>query len=724
LLHIYNTLTSQIDKINTVEPGIARLYTCGPTVYRHAHIGNLRSYLLSDWIRRALENQGVKVNHIKNITDVGHMRQDVLEEEGDKVILAALAEGKTPEEIARFYTQSFYQDESKLNIAPAHAFPKASAFVPQMVEMINHLLQTGHAYKVEGNIYFNVSTFPQYGALSGNSGSTLQQGMTTNVDPFKKDPRDFALWKAAEKGRQMKWESPWGEGFPGWHIECSAMSTYYLGQEQDIHTGGVDNIFPHHEDEIAQSQAASTKQYVKYWVHGQHLLANGIKMSKSTNNEILLSDLERRSISPMSFRYLCLTVKYRHRMNFTFPALKAAERSLTRLKDIVWSWHNMPYSKSDYDEQLPHWQIEFWKAVNNDLDLPNALALTWMMIRSSLNVHTKLKLIQEFDSVLGLGLTDVPGTYPLSDENQSKIKIREQSRLIANYRDADAIRDSILTTDTIVRDTPSGTLARPKTPFELQSQDWPTFSSPKKIASFIEHPSSIPFSLIITSGQDLNELKKAVDSIIRWSEASKYELILIDNDTYEYIGPWLNEATNTLENLTVLHFDQKLGAAQAINMGLKQSQGEIVVILDPATEFTGDLLGQIEFHMSDASVSVIGPWGLRTNDLRHFHEEVIGVQPADAMQIYCFAFRRQLLKQVGLMRECFHFYRNLDLDFSFQFRNLGHQIVSDDSMPVTLNTPSIWNLMEKGQIDKLSKKNFGHFLKRWRHRKDLLISSS
>ena len=724
MLRIYNTLTNRIEEISTFEPGLARLYTCGPTVYRHAHIGNLRSYLLADWIRRALRNQQIKVVHIKNITDVGHMRQHELEEEGDKVILAALAVGKTPKQIAEFYTQSFHRDEAKLNILTANHFPKASEFVPQMIMMIKRLLDKQHAYRVNNNVYFDVSSFAKYGVLSGNIGLSLIEGIRNKVDPLKKHPRDFALWKEAEKGRQMKWPSPWGEGFPGWHIECSAMSTYYLGDQQDIHTGGVDNIFPHHEDEIAQSEAASSKQYVRYWVHGQHLLANGVKMSKSTNNEVTLTDLEERGISPLSFRYLCLTIRYRHRMNFTFSALKAAEKSLTKLKDLVWMWNNNPSTEPYNHAHLLHWSTAFWEAINNDLDMPKALAVTWMMARSPINTNSKLNLIHEFDSILGLDLIDVPESYSLPYTVRSNIKKREQARGKRDFAAADAIKVKILETGSLLRDTHSGTLVRPKTDCELKAMHWPLFPFPKEISSYIDSISTVQFSLVVSSGSDFKEIRKCIQSVIKWSDPCKYELIAIDNDTFDQTGQWLRSLANTLNNLKVIHFDQKLGAAQAINMGLKQSKGHIIIILDPATELTGDLLADIECGMVDKSVAVLGPWGLRTKDLRHFHEEVIGVGEADAMQGYCFAFRRSLLNTVGLMRECFQFYRNLDLDFSFQFRDLGHRIVSDNTLPIIRHTPSIWNSMELSQIDKLSKKNFGHFLKRWRDRSDLLLSSS
>ena len=342
MLRLYNTLSKQVEEIRTLEPGKARMYTCGPTVYRYAHIGNLRTYMMADWIRRVLEAGGVAVYQVKNITDVGHMRQELVEAGGDKMILAALAEGKTIQEIAQFYADSFHRDEARVNILPAHAYPWATQHIPEMIDLVGRLLDKGYAYQAGGNVYFAVPQFPKYGGLSRNFGGNLLEGVRAEADPLKRDPRDFTLWKAAEPGRDVKWASPWGEGFPGWHIECSAMASKYLGERFDLHTGGVDNIFPHHEDEIAQSEGAFGGVHVNYWVHGQHLLADGAKMAKSSGNVFLLDDLISRGIDPLAFRYLCMTVRYRHRMNFTFNSLKAAEKALSHLRDRVWEWKNLP----------------------------------------------------------------------------------------------------------------------------------------------------------------------------------------------------------------------------------------------------------------------------------------------------------------------------------------------------------------------------------------------
>ncbi|MCH7483956.1 MAG: cysteine--tRNA ligase [Chloroflexi bacterium] len=331
-MRIYDTLTRKKEEFAPLQSGHVRIYSCGPTVYRYAHIGNLRSYLMADWLRRLLEADGYTVHHVKNITDVGHMREGRLEQEEDRIIAAARAEGKPAAEIARFYTDAFLEDEAKLNILPAGDFPKATQYVPAMVEMVKSLVDSGCAYEAGGNVYFSVSSFPEYGKLSHQRSEDLQEGDRVEPDPLKRDPRDFALWKAAEPGRALKWESPWGDGFPGWHIECSAIVASVLGDEIDFHTGGVDNIFPHHEDEIAQSESVLGRQHVRRWVHGQHLLVDGVKMAKSTGNVYLISDLERRGFDPLAFRYLCANAHYGTRLNFTPSSLRAAQRGLNRLR--------------------------------------------------------------------------------------------------------------------------------------------------------------------------------------------------------------------------------------------------------------------------------------------------------------------------------------------------------------------------------------------------------
>ena len=647
LLRIYNTLHKRVEEVKTLEPGLARMYTCGPTVYRYAHIGNLRSYLMADWIKRALERQGVKAIHVKNITDVGHMRQEQLERGGDKVILAALAEGKTPQEIADYYTDAFHGDEAKLNILPADHFPRATDHVPEMLRVIGLLMDRGYAYEAGDNVYFNVAEYDAYGRLSGNTAEELMEGVRSGVDPLKKDPRDFVLWKRAEPGRAMKWDSPWGEGFPGWHIECSAMSSCYLGEAQDIHTGGVDNIFPHHEDEIAQSEAAFGRRYVNYWVHGQHLLADGVKMAKSAGNEFILRDLEARGFDPLAFRYLCLSVKYRHRLNFTFSALKAAQRALTRLRDRVWDWSSVPSGDGRRDHEMDEWRRRFGDAVNDDLNLPEALALTWAMVRCPLSTRDRLDLLLEFDGVLGLGLANVSEGGPLPTEVQSSLTEREGYRRSSQFNRADDLRRGLDLQGYLVRDTRKGPMARPKTSFELQEARWPSVSSSREVLSLLESPSTEEFSVVVSACNYLEDVQRCLGSVLKWRRGSLAEVVVVDNGSSDGTDEWLEEVQARDAKVRVIHCDHQLGDAQAKNIGLKQSRGRIVVMLDTSVELIENPLPGIKGWLDNPSIGVVGPWGVRSEDLRHFHHEVESGE-ADAMQGYCFALRRDLLREVGL----------------------------------------------------------------------------
>ncbi|MBM4421596.1 MAG: cysteine--tRNA ligase, partial [Chloroflexi bacterium] len=372
-LRLHDTLTRSIRPIEPPD-GVLRMYVCGPTVYRDVHLGNLRSYLMADWVRRVAEAQGLTVRLVKNITDVGHMRQDAVDRGEDKVVAAALAEGKTPAEIAAFYTERFLEDERRLNVRPADVFPRATVHVPQMVRLIESLLERGHAYAVDGNVYYAVRSFAGYGRLSGNVGEALRQGVRVEVDPAKRDPADFALWKRAEAGRTLVWPSPWGAGFPGWHIECSAMGLEHLGERIDLHTGGVDNIFPHHEGEIAQSEGALGHPVVRHWAHGQHLLAGGVKMAKSARNTVVIDDMVALGFDPLAFRYQALLTHYRSRMHFSLGALRQAAAGLAHLRERVYAWSRGPSAARDQALRARAEAAVMARAAD-DLDLPGALAV-------------------------------------------------------------------------------------------------------------------------------------------------------------------------------------------------------------------------------------------------------------------------------------------------------------------------------------------------------------
>ena len=721
MLHIYNTLAKRVEEIHPTTPGLIQMYTCGPTVYRDAHIGNLRTYLMADWTRRSLMHSGLQVKHIKNITDVGHMRQELVETGGDKMILAALAEGRTVQEIANMYAERFHRDEARLNIMEATVFPWASQHIPEMISIVETLLANGHAYEKGDNIYFDVPAFDGYGKLSNNIGGDLLEGVRSEADPLKRDPRDFTLWKAAEPGRDLKWDSPWGPGFPGWHIECSAMASKYLGESFDIHTGGVDNVFPHHEDEIAQSEAAFGHQHVNYWIHAQHLLADGAKMAKSAGNVFLIEELIERGFSPLSFRYLCMTILYRHRMNFTFTSLKAAEKALTGLRQRMWLWSQEPESNG-HTSETEEYRRRFWDAVEADLDLPGALALTWEMVRSELPGRAKMNLLLEFDQMFGLDLDKAPAENAVTAEVTASLKVRGGHRELSDYSTADSLRGQLASNGYMVQDTPSGTLVRPKTPLELRQEKWVSVSSSREVESYLDQPSDLDFTFVLNAYGYPDDVKRCVEAMLRHSGSHSVEIIVIDNGSTDGTGELLEEMQSQYSGLQVVHCDHVIGDAASKNIGLKQSRGRIIVVVDGSAEITGNILDPIAQKLEDPTVGIFGPWGLSTPDMQHFHEEVDDGD-ADAMQAYCMAFRRELVNTVGLMRECFRFYRNLDIDYCFQFKDKGFRIVADSSLTLVRHEHRQWTELDDNQRDELSRKNFGRFLKRWGNRPDLLIAA-
>lgn len=724
MLSIYNTLTKNIEEIRPITPGRITMYTCGPTVYRYAHIGNLRTYMMADWIRRILEADGNEVYHIKNITDVGHMRQELAEAGGDKMIMAALAEGKSLQEIGEFYAEWFWKDEGRTNIQPAHVFPWASHHVPEMLDMVGKLVDNGKAYEAGGNVYFDVNSYPEYGKLSRNFGGDLLEGVRAEADPLKHDPRDFTLWKAAEPGRDVKWDSQWGEGFPGWHIECSAMAHKYLGEHFDIHTGGVDNVFPHHEDEIAQSEGTFGSRHVNYWIHGQHLLADGAKMAKSAGNVFLIEDLTTRGYDPLSFRYLCMTVRYRHRMNFTFTSLRAAEKALTGLRNRLWVWRNAAgadMSRHTLSSDAQGWRSRFWDAVHNDLDLPTALAITWEMARSELSPADKVELLLDFDRVFGVDLDKVPMQYEIGPSASEAITRRAALREQSAYSDADAVRADVVANGMVVEDAGATTRVRPQTPLELQTSRWPSVSASREVPSLLEEPDLYDFSFLLNAYDYVDDVRRCVEAVLKHTAGASVEMIVVDNGSTDGTAEYLEQAQAEHPNVRVIHCDHVVGDAAGKNIGFKQARGKYLVLLDASTEVVGDIMGPVREHLSDSTIGVFGPYGLTTDDMQHFHEEVDRGE-ADAMQAYCMAFRRADLNSVGLMHESFRFYRNLDIDYCFQFKNAGYRVVCDSSLPLVRHEHRQWEELEENQRDELSRKNFGRFLKRWGNRPDLLIN--
>ena len=691
------------------------MYSCGPTVYRYAHIGNLRTYLMADWLRRTLEGIGYSVLHVKNITDVGHMRQEQLERGEDKVIAAALAEGKTPQQIAEFYTEAFLRDEARLNILPAHHFPKATEHVPDMLDLVKKLVDAGYAYERHGNVYFDVSRFPDYGRLSGQAAPGLEEGVRVEPDPLKRDQRDFTLWKAAEPGRLLRWPSPWGEGFPGWHIECSAMAIRYLGPRLDIHTGGVDNIFPHHEDEIAQSEAAYGGPFVRCWVHGQHLLVDGVKMAKSTGNVYTLDDLTRRGFEPLAFRYLCATVHYRTRMNFTWDSLRAAQKALVRLRLHAQQGDE---AADSLPEEAVQWRERFWNALCDDLCLPRALAAAWGVARSALPAPVKRALLLEFDRVLGLDLARPPEVPALPGEIEELRERRHVLRTQKRWPEADALRERIVEAGYEVRDTQRGTVVLPRPPWLAAPG---TISRSSDVPSLLSEAPALEFTVSLLARDNAPEVGRCLQALLRWLPASA-EVLVVDNGSSDDTGPWLDAEAEREPRLRVFHADHFLGTAAARNVTIRQAQGRIFVWLDTSVEVTGDVFSRLAEVLARPEVGMVGRWGLRTADLHSF-DEVEESGEVDALEGYLLALRREVLAQIAPLDEKFRFYRHLDLDLSLSVRDRGYLLLCDASLPVARHAHGEWERTPPEERDRLSKRNFYRFLSKWGGRHDLLVGT-
>ena len=458
-MRLYNSLTRQVEEITPVDGSRVGMYSCGPTVYRYAHIGNMRSFMLGDLIRRVLRFEGTDVRWIMNITDVGHMTDDSAT---DKMELAVADEGLTAMQIAEKYTQAFLEDMDAVGIERADHYPKATDHILEMLEMTRQLIERGHAYEVDGSVYFDVESFPGYGTLSGNTLDKLRSGTREDleIDPNKRHPADFALWKKAAPNRVMKWESPWGQGFPGWHIECSAMSMKYLGDRFDIHTGGQDLRFPHHEDEIAQSDAATGHQVITAWAHGGFLQLSGQKMAKSTGNIARVTDLAER-YDPLAFRLLCFGTRYRSEMDFSDEAMDAANRTLTRMRQRMVDW-KAATGDGGFGSEAKALDARFRERVGDDLDMPGALVVLNETISAQIPDGEKYALLASWDSVLGLDLERLvrqPTEVPL--EVEALVTERDQARAQKDFGKSDEIRDRLTQMGWEVMDTDAGTRVRP-----------------------------------------------------------------------------------------------------------------------------------------------------------------------------------------------------------------------------------------------------------------------
>ena len=452
-LRVHNTLGRRVEELRPLQPGRVSIYSCGPTVYRYAHVGNLRTYIFSDLLRRTLGYLGYQTRQVMNITDVGHLTEDDFDRGEDKMLVSARLENKSPEEIAEFYTAVFLEDIRKVNILPADEYPRATTYIPEMQAIIARLIERGHAYQAGGNVYYDIASFTQYGRLSGNSVENLLAGTRGEPDPRKKAPGDFTLWKAAGAKRLQVWDSPWGLGFPGWHIECSAMSTALLGERFDIHTGGADNVFPHHEAEIAQSEGAFGHPVVSCWVHGEHLLLSGTRMAKSAGNFFRITEIEDMGHDPLAFRYLALQARYRAKLNFSVEGLAGADRALRQMRERVASWSREDASTGDHGAA---YEERFRQAIADDLDLPAAMALVAEVGRAELAGSVKSRLLLDFDRVLGLDLGRETAERELPAGAAALLSRREQARARRDYATSDSLRAELAALGVQVTDGPDG----------------------------------------------------------------------------------------------------------------------------------------------------------------------------------------------------------------------------------------------------------------------------
>ena len=454
-LKLYNTLTRQKELFEPLSDPVG-LYSCGPTVYWYAHIGNLRAYLFADVLKRALLLGGFRVNHIMNITDVGHLVGDGDDGE-DKLEVGAKREGKTAWDIARFYTDAFMKDAATLNILPADRYTKATDHIEEQIQMVLALEQNGLTYQTKDGIYFDTSKLESYGELGGQAAEEKEAGARVDMGG-KRHATDFALWKFSPKGekRHMEWDSPWGVGFPGWHIECSAMSTKYLGTSFDIHTGGVDHIAVHHENELAQTRGAYGTLQARIWMHSEFLTVNGGKMSKSLGNLYTVEDLVQKGFDPLAYRYLVLGAHYRSKLNFTWSGLEAARNALHRLRSIGREWDEPG------DVGCAKHESDFLAAVNDDLNTPQALALVWKLVEDKeLPTKAKSRTLLFFDRMLGLDLGEVIGKpLEIPAEIQSLIEARDKARAEKDWEASDRLRGELAKHGFEVMDTPEGTRVR------------------------------------------------------------------------------------------------------------------------------------------------------------------------------------------------------------------------------------------------------------------------
>ena len=454
-IYLYNTLTRQKEKFKPIDENEVRIYSCGPTVYKDATIGNMRTNIMQDILRRVLRYNGYKLKHAMNITDVGHLVSDGDEGE-DKMLKSAREEHKTPLEIAEHYTKLFFDDLKALNIETPEIICKATEHIPEMLKYVEKLVENGYAYETSTAIYFDISKLDKYPILSNIKLDDQKAGARVDVDTEKRNPYDFALWIKAPENHLMKWDSPWGPSYPGWHIECSAMGQKYLGEQFDIHTGGIDLIPTHHENEIAQSKGACGKIPANYWIHGEYLLIDNGKMSKSLGNVYLIKDIIERGYDALVYKLFSYSCHYRNKLNFTWDGIDAASKSLERLKNGYQTHKNG--NDEVEDKELDELEKRFYEAINDDLNMPLAMGVVWEAVRYDKKSPKIAKLLLKFDTVLGLKIDE--------EQKQQEVKIpkeildlvekRKQARQEKNWEESDRLRDLIKEKGYEVKDTKDG----------------------------------------------------------------------------------------------------------------------------------------------------------------------------------------------------------------------------------------------------------------------------
>jgi len=457
MLKITNSLSNKKEELIPVNEGLIKMYTCGPTVYYYQHIGNMRAYIFMDSLRRTIKYNGLKINGVMNITDVGHLTSD--QDEGDdKMEVAAKRENKSPYEIAKFYTDIFFHDLKLLNIDVPENITYATKYVPQMIEFIKGLEKKGYTYRLEDGIYFDVKSFTGYGQLSQKDLSKTGNARIEE-NPNKHHPFDFALWKFVPDNHIMKWPSPWGIGCPGWHIECSAMSRDILGDKIDIHTGGIDHKTVHHEDEIAQNDALAGHRVVQHWMHNEFLLVDGGKMSKSLGNVYTIADLQQKGFDPLDFKYFCLNTHYSKKINFTFEGLKASAMGYKKLKANL-KEHYLGHFKADEDK-LNEYKEKFLNAINDDLNSPLAIGILWTMLKNEPKSRGVYNTAIMFDKALGLNLEikeededEIVDTIPQNVKDLAESRL--QARLAKKWEESDRLRDKIKELGFEIKDNKDG----------------------------------------------------------------------------------------------------------------------------------------------------------------------------------------------------------------------------------------------------------------------------